>query len=552
MKKLVFASAIAASFFGANAQKMAAPAPVAPANDGGAEIVNLAVVKSPEVKKLEIPATDTADEAVEKKLVKMGLSFGYDRMRRAIIQQGSAVMKIENPSTDPGFMMAREQLANYAYINAKADIIRAIHSEFSAVDRAVTLAEFGEDPLAKKLAALKGKLDEKRAALQGMLQSVGMVDEAAAAVGAEPMDDRFPELVNALIKKIDEKFAADKANAAALKKKADQLLAEYRAFAAEAEKLPKNPALESESTAKLLSEMPLLGSSVITQAEAWDPAEKTYSVSMAVVWSPKLQDGAVKMCLGEFASSNNKGRYSLQEWVDAQDFSCMVGPRRFTDKDGRNLFIGIAAVDLAGPVVQQNAKRKLADRMALKNVAFSLIGDLKTYSEASQNLNIYADDTKGATAKLYDKVNAEVNLSLQGAMRMAGKTVVNTILGRKIYVSAYYIDPAAAEAAPGFLKKLAQDAKIVEIVRQRQETYARGLAQGLQEIKDLKSGGAAGAAAAVRDLSGVPGPKVPSKPVVVVTPRPVPPKAPVIKTQLPPVNVPPKQVNIDKTDDKDF
>ena len=552
MKKLVFASAIAASFFGANAQKMAAPAPVAPANDGGAEIVNLAVVKSPEVKKLEIPATDTADEAVEKKLVKMGLSFGYDRMRRAIIQQGSAVMKIENPSTDPGFMMAREQLANYAYINAKADIIRAIHSEFSAVDRAVTLAEFGEDPVAKKLVELKGKLDEKRAALQGMLQSVGMVDEAAAAVGAEPMDDRFPELVNALIKKIDEKLAADKANAAALKKKADQLLAEYRAFAAEAEKLPKNPALESESTAKLLSEMPLLGSSVITQAEAWDPAEKTYSVSMAVVWSPKLQDGAVKMCLGEFASSNNKGRYSLQEWVDAQDFSCMVGPRRFTDKDGRNLFIGIAAVDLAGPVVQQNAKRKLADRMALKNVAFSLAGDLKTYSEASQNLKIYADDTKGATAKLYDKVNAEVNLSLQGAMRMAGKTVVNTILGRKIYVSAYYIDPAAAEAAPGFLKKLAQDAKIVEIARQRQETYARGLAQGLQEIKDLKSGGAAGAAAAVRDLSGVPGPKVPSKPVVVVTPRPVPPKAPVIKTQLPPVNVPPKQVNIDKTDDKDF
>jgi hypothetical protein len=83
--------------------------------------------------------------------------------------------------------------------------------------------------------------------------------------------------------------------------------------------------------------MPLLGSSVLTQAESWDKEEKIYSISLAVVWSPKLQENAVALATGEAVPSSSKGKFSPQEWLAQQDLTTMIGPRRFTDNEGNNI-----------------------------------------------------------------------------------------------------------------------------------------------------------------------------------------------------------------------
>lgn len=164
----------------------------------------------------------------------------------------------------------------------------------------------------------------------------------------------------------------------------------------------------------------------------------------------------------------------------------MVGARRFTDKEGMNLFVGVSAVDLKLPVVKQNAAKMLADSMAMKGVAFSLAGDLVAYREASQNLKVYENESKGATAKLRDEVQAQVTLNLHGCMRLAGKTVMHPLLNRKIYVSAYYIDPALAKEAQGYMKKLFIDAGVAAKLTNQKRAYTLGAQQMLARIRNEK------------------------------------------------------------------
>ena len=528
MNKLMFTVALVTTAGAVSAQEMGTPAPTAGTTaqvsvtatavvveDGAQEAIDQAVEKAPAANQIQ-PTEEfvSAEELVEKRLNALGLTFGYNDKKKAIIQPGSASIKVLDPANDKSFMLAREQLANSAYMNAKAQVIRAISTEFSAFDRAMISSESGEDETAKKFAAKKAEIEESRQQLAALMAKVDSTE--AATVSEVTINDRFSAFLDAVIKKIDSAYSAEAlaarkvanaeakmAEAAQLKEKCAQLIAQCKVLEAEAEAMPKDPDLESSSDVKLLSKMPLLGSSVLTQAESWDPEEKIYTVAMAIVWSPKLQDAAMKTVRGDF-TPGQKGRFSKMDWINAQDFSSMIGPRRFTDNEGKNLFVGISSIDLAGPVVKQNAKKKLADTMAMKAVAFSIAGDLETYREASQNLKVYADDSKAALSKLSEAVSAKVSLNLNGCLALARKTVKHPITGRKIYVSVYYIDPGLATAAQDFMKKLYADSGLVERITQRKRGVAIGAQRQLDAIKastEEESKGIAEGAATVRSAT---------------------------------------------------
>ena len=216
--------------------------------------------------------------------------------------------------------------------------------------------------------------------------------------------------------------------------------------------------MESASTAQVMSKMPLLGSSILTMKESWNKDTQEYQVACAVVWSPKLQASATKMLTGDFSGTGKPGMYSKEDWVKAQDWRWMIGTRRFTDDKGRNIFVGISSVDLTGSIVSQNGKKKLADTMARKNVAMSLLSDMATFTEASQNMKIYADDSKSAAQKLSENTTSKVQANLKGCMRLTSKTVTNPISGKKTYVSAYYLDPTVSAEAGKILKDSYNDA----------------------------------------------------------------------------------------------
>lgn len=406
----------------------------------------------------------SAEDRVREDLEKAGISEGADPENKAIIQIGTAVVKFEKePANNSAFPIAREQMLNIASMRAKAEIIKAINADFSAVDRVSMMVDESFSENAEKVEVARRAVEDKRAELAKTLAKYNEAD--AKSVSEVTLNDRFNSFLDAVIKKIDNSYnpeaiaakkqiAADaaKAEAEALKAQAEALAAEYKKLEAAAEQLPKDPALESASIAQVMAKMPLLGSSMLVAAESWDKDSKEYQVAVAVVWSPKLQEVATKMLIGDFTGTGKPGKFSKGSWAKAQDWKWMIGTRRFTDDKGRNLFVGISSVELTGPTVTQNGKKTLADTMARKNVAMSLISDLETFTEASQNMKVYADDSMDAAQKLLDNVQAKVNINMKGCMRLTSATVKNPISGKKTYVSAFYIDPSIAAESKDILQ----------------------------------------------------------------------------------------------------
>ena len=252
---------------------------------------------------------------------------------------------------------------------------------------------------------------------------------------------------------------------AILKAKADIISAISSYFVAgDVSALARDPeadknVLATTSAAGRLAAMPLMGTSVFCQAESWDPATKQYSVAVAVVWSPKLEAAARTMIAGDAATPGKPGAFSRAKWVKAQDWSSMVGARRFTDNKGHNLFVGIAAIE-AGEGLDANANRAIAQEMARKNTALSLYGDVAVASVASEQMKMYPDKTE-VTRELAQATASAVELkNFKGCMMLAEKTVTHPITGKRIYVCAYYIDPILAVDARGLLKDMAKDAGI--------------------------------------------------------------------------------------------
>lgn len=537
MKKLMFSVAIAATTGALCAQEMGSASPVQKtsvavtvtakgessvsiaaaaktAEDGGAEIIAQAATKGAALAVEDVDVSISSDAQVQADLEKMGLSIGYDAARKAIIQVGTAVLPCKDPAGDPSFMTLREQGANIAYLDAKANVIKAINANFHGVDRSVLCMDESVDENEQKVAAATRAVEAKRAELVAALGQYNIDD--AKLVGDVALNDRFSLFLEAVVKKIDASYdpvtiaaaksidaATARAEAEALKAKARELVSEYKRLVEAAASLKKDPALESSSTAKISSKMPLLGSSIITQAESWDG--EAYSVTIAVVWSPKLQATAVKMGTGDFSVTGMPGKYSKTQWVKAQDWRSMVGGRRFTDDKGRNLFVGISAVDLSGPIVEQNAKKKIADTMAIKNVAMSLMADLETYREASQKLEVYADDTKKVAQKLAENTSSKVDVNLKGCMQLASRVVKHPISGKKIYVSAFYLDPSMAAEAGKVLEKLYADAVRVNIHTQKErgkETGMQGVLNAAKQSQSAYVGGVEqGGAAVCADLA---------------------------------------------------
>ena len=473
-------------------------------DDGGAAIVAQAEEKAAEVAALPNTSEESALSKVDADLTTMGLVSGYDAQKKAIIQVAQANLEIADPAKDKDFMVKREQIGNVALLQAKVEVIRAIYTEFSAMDRALTNFDEENDENAGKFREAKEAVEAKRAELAAAIAEYNAAD--AKTVSDVTLNDRFNSFVDAVIKKIDKfydpaaiaatkKMDAEAAKIAskALKDKALGLLAEYKVLEAAAAKLPKEAILETESTASMLSKMPLLGAAILTQAESWDPGTKQYSVAVAIVWSPKLQECAAKIGTGDFPSAGKPGKFSKLDWVKAQDWSSMIGTRRFTDNAGNNYFVGIGAVD-PGYGVQANAKRMLAETIARKNVAMSLIGDLVTQREFKQNLKAYADQSTATKQKMVDAISAKVDLHLKGCMSLAKKEVRHPITGKKIYVSAYYIDPAFAKEAGETMKKMFADAGLVAQHTNKQRGVVEGAARAYEGAKNDASARAAGVA----------------------------------------------------------
>ena len=402
----------------------------------------------------------SATDKVQENLGKLGLAEGYDPEKKSIVVVGSAYLAAKNVAVDKMFMAKRSRKALEAYLNAKAEIIRAFSMNFSAADQLAMQAEFSDSEERVELAS----------AIEGVQEKIAAFAEKAGKpeLTGLPFD---AQLVSALKGFTTVGLAAEAAD----------LAAEVAKNVAKANDVAKEHVNESTSSVSLLSKMPLLGATVLTQAESWDRTDGVYEIAMAVLWSPKLQQEAKNLAAGTPEPSEKKGKLSAQEWLQRQDLLAVVGPRRFTDKDGNVIVVGVAARDLADiPVVKMKPAKQLAETDAMKYVATSLLCDLEAFREAKQSLAEFADDSSKATESISDKIASKTDVQLSGVLRLGTKEGLHPITGRKTYAVAYYLSPALSKDAMDRIKQLYADAVTVENATK----FKRGQLAGMEEKLD--------------------------------------------------------------------
>lgn len=490
MKKLMFAALCLTATGLVFAQDMSAPTAVEKAGggDAGAAVVAQAEQLAPELNATQprsaafVPAMKVVKDRVEKAGIRQGngVYIGY----------GTARWTFDDPGRDKDFIMIRSKKATEAYLAAKAQIIEAIKNSIDAMDRTVGIEEADDDPVKQAFLARKAELDAKK---RDLADKLAELDEAESeAMFSTSISAKFGNVLDALSKKLNKDFDAKKIPAEKkavrdqLRKECAALKNEFDALNREAQKVAPKPTRETESAAKSLSEMPLLGTVVVAQAESWDKTEKEYQMSMAVVWSPRLQETAIAMSEGNL-KTGKPGKYTKEEWKARQNLEVMVGPRSFTDKDGHKIFVGIGVADMECPAEQKTVRMRDAALAARASIAFSIGCDMKAYTESKTKLTEYSKGfgTKSGTSKsIHDVLASACHQELSGCIVLDEKEFRHPISKRKMYVVAYYIDPVLNAKAMEYLKSAYAGA----IRQDRANKYKAGVHQGAKDaLKDARA-----------------------------------------------------------------
>lgn len=454
-------------------------------NQEASQIVQEAQNRAEEL--AEISSNDVykhASDAVRESLKSMGLRPRYNRKNSTIIQIGSAEMMISDPHNNKDFIAIREALATQAYLHGKANIIKSINQNFSAIEKVSLNHDYGDDPISNKIEQLTNKLLKKKEELRRKLAELA-VAESEQLEGAS-VSDRLGGILDGIAKKLDETYNSKdilegkKQNFLAVKKECELLQKEFDEVKELIDENPK-PTREISSDIEAIAQMPLLGATVLTQSEKWDPTTKAYSVAMAVVWSPKLQEHATSISKGNPLNNKKKGGISIDDWIENMDFSSMVGPRTFTDPTGRTIYVGIAAVDLTGKVGARDAKKGLAGVSAEALLAFSLYSDVYSYQGAKKMLREYDDDKSSSFGKYANTIMQQCKLdSMRGSLELYYDIVKHPISGRETYVVAYYLDPDLSKDALKTIVKAQREA--MEVITTSQ--VAGGVIAGGQKALD--------------------------------------------------------------------
>ena len=499
--------------------------------DGGEQIVMEATSEkiAPEIANDERKAADyvqavvkgeepfvSAEQIVKNTLRKeLHIGTGYDPTKKAMVVVGTAEVKISDPANDDKFISIRNIKATEAFLAAKAQIIRAISQRIETFDCAATAVEdTDEKNLRPEEVVFKKNLEEFKKKNAELAKKLAVLDaKEAEALNGVTLNDQFGAILTGIAKKLDAAF--DPATISAekirvrdeVKAECARLEKELEVLKVECAKLPKRPNNELQSQTKLTASMPLLGATVLTQAESWDKTDGTYQVALGVVWSRKLQDVAKRTGCGDFEAGQQKGKFSLSDWMSKQDLRCMLGPRKMTDNDGRTIYMGIAAADMTGTVASRKGKRRLAEVNAQNFVVFSLFGDVAAYTETSRKYKEYANEEtdeefQKLNETLQDIVSQNFSGNIQGSMPLSefAEEVIHPISGRKIYVVPYYLDPSLAKDSVGLMLESYNAAAMVDkagqfrtgredgmkaelkAARESMEVYNEGVKTGRREL----------------------------------------------------------------------
>ena len=397
---------------------------------------------------------------------------GYDPVRRSIIQIGMASAPVADPSKSANYIETRQMLAQEAVLNAKVAIIRELKQHVSASE-GINGSDSKEAEAFKKAHAEQyAKLAVQQEKVQTLIEELDAAE--ADRLKKRTMLDNWNNLVDAIVKKLDATFDSNKTQTEKAKR-----CAMLKEAVSEAKKTLKSlddaakalPTWKNSSTFEAYFDMDLYGVTVLFQAESYD-ADGNYQVAVASVWSPKLQERAIRMLNGLKLETGKKGELSLDDWLRSKDgnLAAMIGPRQYTDDKGIAHIIGIAACEVPKNANRQQVAFEDTDLTAEQTVSFALYESTKGNKTKKTDMWKFngednANAKENVTAKNYTKtINGIIaKREVNGLSVIYRKdNAIHPISHKKMYIAVASIDGNLAEVAQDLLDE-ATAAKMEDI-----------------------------------------------------------------------------------------
>ncbi|WP_372882262.1 hypothetical protein [Psychromonas sp.] len=401
-----------------------------------------------------VPAETQVQEYMQTK----GWTEGWEKNKKRLFVVNTETFNTEDPSYDDSFVTKRSQYALIATMGAKAKIVEFMRTEMSAVDQITAPGTDVHAELNKKYETAVNKIEKQQ---QKLVKLLAEVDAAEAdKLRGVTWSELYKRYYEGLIKKLDETYSAGDIEAKKLatyektKKKYDEAAIEMQEIEAKAASIKGTVSLESTSVVETLAKAPLMGASILLQAESWNEEEDEYEVSTLMVWSPKLEQAAKAVVTGENYPLKPKNGLSVQDWLNTQELATLVGPRQYVDKDGQRWFLGAYAMPVEGSSSLKRKNKGIADLFAKKETAMALYADIETHKQAAIALQTRSaeqlqgkDNTEVATSFAEQTRQSIENRPVSGLSKLLSKTMVHPISQQKIHLVVYGISGSSASEA---------------------------------------------------------------------------------------------------------
>ena len=421
-------------------------------------------------------SSEDARKVIQKFVDDKGYITRWDNKKNRIMTIATAGEAIE--SFDPDFLQKREALAIEASLRAKAQIIES----FSTTASAENILSVPGNPIAKQLEGEQRQLKQMEAAAKKQLldaQRETMVllsayDKTQAdELKGVTFGDRLNSLLEASIKKLDQKFDSQK-----ISEDKKQRLSEIKArlerargITAERKKLSDAVELkiselqgqikkQSRSSVETMASMPLFGATTLFQVESYDDLKGQYKIASLVIWSAKLEQEARGMMLGAGKGKPRANKFSLDEWLAKQNLASMVGARRYMDRDGTTNFMGISAVEYDP---DDGGTHSMLEEEAMLWAKQASILSLKASVESVKAAERLKRDIKGLDGKMESKILSDLSLeisesvkdlTIRGLETIRVEYTVHEPTGKNIMVAVANVNSALAVKAPDIMADL--------------------------------------------------------------------------------------------------
>ena len=431
--------------------------------------------------KVEAPRGLSSSQKAGNVLRKLARDKGFkvggwdDKKNRIMVikQTGEAI-----DAYDPDFLQKREALAIEASLLAKATIIES----FTTTASAENILSVPGNPIAKQLEAEQKQIKAMEAQAQKFYMQaqretsvlLSAYDQAQAdELRGVTIGDRLNSLLEATIKKLDETFDSQQITedkkqrlsdvkmrldkARKIEDEKQKLLEEVQNKIAELQGQVKK---ETRSAIETTSSMPLFGATTLMQVESYDDLRGQYNIASLVVWSPKLELEARGMLLGAGKGKPRKNKISIDEWLDKQNLSSMVGARRYLASDGSTNFMGISAVEYDP---DDSGSYSMLEEEAILWAKQAAILSLKASVESVKSAERLKRDIRGADGKVESKIlkdfSANIqesvkNLTIRGLETLRIEETVHEPTGKNIIVAVANVNSALAVKASDIMKDM--------------------------------------------------------------------------------------------------